>query len=203
MFEKFLSANVENFRQRYEGTFGFYKDGGKNRLLVKLTGISAQSCDFVDARGVTFSIRPDHPDNVGFEFLPPKSQWYNTKAGATYTQRIAHRQFQRGVTTKTLEAFLLKNGQLAQRQINFPTLSDVYENSMSPKDAVKQLDEDKSFALSGQFAMGSGAILLLKETIGTYSRSGGDFKIKLNEPDLWRVEISDAIKAVGCTADIS
>jgi hypothetical protein len=85
MFEKFLSQNLESFKQRYEGTFGFYRNEEGKRLLVRLDSITARNCVFKDANGVDYRIRPDSEENIGFEFLPPKSQWYNTVDGAVYT----------------------------------------------------------------------------------------------------------------------
>lgn len=203
MFEKFLSENADNFRQRYEGTYGFYRDGTK-RLLVKLVSISPDQCQFVDGRDVMFSIRPDHPDNIGFEFLPPKAQWYNTKIhGAVHTQRLAHRQFQRGVTSKTLEIMRLKGGALHPIRVDFRNLSAIYEDGMKPDEAFPSLKEGGSVAISGQFALGSGIVYLLKEPIGTYIQDGKRFTFKLEEPQLWRTEISDALNLMGCSANIS
>jgi hypothetical protein len=202
MFEKFLSENIENFRQRYEGTFGFYKVGNK-RLLVKLQEISNQQCHFKDALGMDYTIQPDHPDEVGFEFLPPKSQWYNTKEGAVYTQRIASRQFQRGVTGKTLEIVLLREHMLYPMAVNFKNLQSIYESPLTPKEALPGLDKKQSLALSGQFALDAGTVFLLKEPIGGYECKRENFKFHLNERDLWKTEISDAITAMGCSASFS
>lgn len=204
MFEKFLSENIENFRQRYEGTYGFYRDGGNRRLLVKLTEIAGNQCNFVDARGITYNVRPDHPNEVGFEFLPPKSMWYNTEYGAMMAQRTASRQFQRGVTSKTLDIVLLHKGTLVPRRVDFQNLSAMYEGKLSSKEALAGLSEGRSMALSGQFAVDHGVVFLLRERIGTYEQTkANNFRFKLTEPDLWKTEISDAIKAMGCYSDIS
>ena len=80
MFEKFLSANVESFRQRYEGTYGFYRDEKKKRLLVRLDSISPEECVFVNADGIDFRLRVDTSRDIGFEFLPPKSAWRNRES---------------------------------------------------------------------------------------------------------------------------
>jgi hypothetical protein len=201
MFEKFLSGNIDTFRQRYEGTYGFYKDG-RNRLLVRLQEISPSRCSFVDAQNIPYHVAPDHPQEVGFEFLPPKSAWYNTYRGAVYTQRLASRQWQRGVTGKTLEMMLAKGGSLLPLRVDFGTLSDVYEKSLTPKEALPALQEGRSVAISGQFAFDGGLIYLLKEYIGEYKQDGKRFDIHLSEPDLWRTEITDALTLMGCTANI-
>jgi hypothetical protein len=203
MFEKFLSENIENFRQRYEGTFGFYRADGNKRLLVKLTAVSVSTCNFTDASGTTYNVDPDHPDDVGFEFLPPKSQWYNTPEGAVFTQRVASRQFQRGVTSKTLEIHLLRDQALYPMSVNFKNLQPIYESPTTPRDALKKFGPKCSLAISGQFALDRGLVFLLKEPIGGYERDGSAFKFNLVERDLWKTEISDAIVAMGCSASFS
>jgi hypothetical protein len=203
VFEKFLSGNIESFRQRYEGTFGFYKDESGKRLLVKLVEINPGRCSFVDGAGIAYALYPDSPREVGFEFLPPKSAWYNTQRGAVYTQRYALRQFQRGVTSKTLEMNLLIKGVLHPLRVDFENLSALYEKSILPKDAFKGLDEGRSLAISNQFAFDEGSVLLFRAKIGEYKRDVKTFTIKLDEPDLWRTEITDALSAMGCTASIS
>lgn len=211
MFEKFLSENIENFRQRYEGTFGFYRDEEKKRLLVKLSSISAERVDFIDGRGVTWHMEPNSPRDIGFEFLPPKSAWYNTQQwGAVYLQRIAQRQFLRGVTSKNLEVLQAIKGELYPRRVDFALLSAVYEEALTPQQAFKRLTKSKaevplSMAISSQFALdpSTNSVRVLKEVIGDYSLEGNAFRFRLSEPQLWRTEINDAITALGATADIS
>lgn len=204
MFEKLLSGNIETFRQRYEGTYGFYRDG-QNKLLVRIASVDGGQCTFVDARNLTYHIAPDHPDNVGFEFLPPKSQWYNTARGAMYTQRMALRQWQRGVTGKTIEILLLQDAEMHPLRVDFANLSAIFEHPIRPADALGNLEKGLSLALSGQFAMSNGHIYVLKQKIGkvNFLRLSKKFVIKLDEPDLWRTEINDAITAMGCSASIS
>lgn len=201
MFEKFLSSNLDSFRQRYEGTYGFYRDENRKRLLTRLDSIDNQRCVFVDAQGVEYRLNPDTQKEIGFEFLPPKSQWYNTERGAMYTQRIAQRQFSRGVTDKNLEIQLLKNGSLSTVRINFANLDAVYNSSISVADAIK--NPEISVAVSPQFALSGGLVFLLREEIGEYKQEEKKFSFKLREPQLWRTELTDALAAVGYTAEIA
>lgn len=202
MFEKFLSANVDAFRQRYEGTYGFYKDGRK-KLLVRLVEITGGQCSFVDAQNIAYKVYPDHPQDVGFEFLPPKSAWYNTPEGAVFAQRQATRQWQRGVTNKTVELNFLKGGQMYPMRVDFRSLSNIYEKPMTPKESFGNLAKEMSLAISGQFALDRGLVFVLKEHIGSYENDGDKFTIKLAEPELWRTEIMDALNAMDCSASIS
>lgn len=205
MFEKFLSGNADNFRQRYEGTYGFYKVGDK-RMLVRLTQISDNRCDFIDEKNIEWNVRADHPDNVGFEFLPPRSQWYNTKDGAMFTHRIANRQFQRGVCGKTLSISVLRGGTMMPARVDFSSLTAIYRDNISVQEALKLGDEKSySFAISPLFSLDpyNHQVRLYEEGIGSYSKSGKKFSFKLNEPQLWRTEITDALRAVGYTAEIN
>jgi hypothetical protein len=204
LFEKFLSANVDSFRQRYEGTYGFYRDEKKKRLLVRLDSISAEECTFVNADGIDFRLRVDTSRDIGFEFLPPKSAWYNTEGGAVWTQRLAQRQFSRGVTSKNLEISLLTPDRgLTPMRVDFKTLSSIYEKALAPALAIEALGK-KSVAISSAFALDqSGIVYLFKEVIGAYTRQDKRLVFKLNEPKNWRTEISDACMAIDFTAEIS
>jgi hypothetical protein len=204
LFEKFLSANVDSFRQRYEGTYGFYRDEKKKRLLVRLDSISAEECTFVNADGIDFRLRVDTSRDIGFEFLPPKSAWYNTEGGAVWTQRLAQRQFSRGVTSKNLEISLLTPDRgLTPMRVDFKTLSSIYEKALAPALAIEALGK-KSVAISSAFALDqSGVVYLFKEVIGSYKQQDKRLVFKLNEPKNWRTEISDACMAIDFTAEIS
>jgi hypothetical protein len=204
LFEKFMSTNLESFKQRYEGTYGFYRDEKKKRLLVRLESIVAQECVFVNADGIDFRLRPDTTRDIGFEFLPPKSAWYNTPRGAMWTQRLAQRQFSRGVTGKNLEISLM-TGQFGVLRVDFTTLAEIYERPIAPKDAMKALDEGKSVAISSAFALDpiKARVYLFKELIGTFQRSEEKkISFTLYEPLNWKTEITDALTAVGYTAEI-
>lgn len=204
MFEKFLSDNVENFAQRYMGTFGFYRDAERRRMLVKLVDVNNTRCDFVDANGITFHVFPDAAQDVGFEFLPPRSSWYNTKEGAMYTERVAQRQFSRGINAKNTMLYLLRDGAPTPVKVDFKNLSAVFEAPEDTSQFISALDKKQSFALSPQFALDPlGPVWLYREQVGKFSKKGSHFIFSLNEPSLWKTEITDALKAIGCTAEIA
>jgi hypothetical protein len=199
MFEKFLSANVGDFKQRYEGTFGFYRDEKGKKMLAQLTEIGNHTCTFSDVRGLEYHLNVDAEKDIGFVFLPPKSGYFNTEQGAHLVQRIAARQFQRGVSSKNISITLLNaGGQLPQR-VGFPILEKVYEKIVSVKDAVSGYNRGDvpSFALNNQFALdNAGFVWLLAEVIGKWERGNTTkFKLKLHDPVLFRTELSDAFKA--------
>ena len=205
MFEKFLSSNAENFRQRYEGTFGFYRHKDK-RLLVKLTSVSDAVCTFIDAQSVEYKVNADNQSDIGFEFLPPKSKWYNTPDyGALFVQRGAARQWQRGVSQKNVSILTLKNSQLAQMQVSFPVLSNIFEKELEAKNVIHDFIRGTrtSLALSSHFALNGGLVYFLSEHIGEYSIVGERFTFRVKDRELVRTELSDAMAAAGCTAEIN
>lgn len=205
MFEKFTTENLESFRQRYEGTYGFYRDSAKTRRLVKLTSIGGTRCEFVDSDGIEFHLNIDRSEDIGFEFLPPRSMWYNTDQGAVYTQRMVQRQFQRGITAKNIAAFTLTDIGPSATRVDFPLLNRVFNTKEVKPDALlTRIGEGRSVAISPQFALtGNGLVYLTTENVGTYARKEKVFKFKLNDATLWKTEISDAIAALGCTAEVS
>lgn len=205
MFEKFLSGNIDNFRQRYEGTYGFFRDEKKKRTLVRLESIGGARCNFVDARGMDYHIMADTQDDMGFEFIPPKSQWYNAKGGAMFTQRLAQRQYSRGVSDRNLTIALLRSERLYPVEVNFNSLSQIYEHPVPTPEALREFQEKKrhSLALSGQFAVCGGRVYVFTEMVGDFKLDGKHISMKLREPDLWRTELTDACKSLQLTAEIS
>jgi hypothetical protein len=205
MFEKFLRANAQDFRQRYEGTYGFYRDEKGKRMLAQLTGITEDVCLFVDARGLEYRLNVDAEKDIGFEFLPPRSGYFNTKRGAMLVKRIAARQFQRGVTGKNVTILLLIAASLQLQRMGFSLLESVYEKNVSAKEALAMFQslETPSVAISSSFGLdNAGVVWVLDEAIGTHTREGNTYKIKLNEKCPFKTELTDAFKALAVQATV-
>lgn len=200
MFEKFLSRNVETFRQRYEGTFGFLKDEN-GRTLVLLHRIGNDTCYFRNKDGLDFQIDSDTQSNVGFEFLPPETAWHNTTDGAYLVTRTASRQFQRGVCARNTNIYALSKGVLKQKTLDFATLLRVYDSKVKAFDASQALGLGGSCAISKSFALNEGVVYLMYDKIGKYSNTATKFTFNLDETDLWKTEISDAMKAIKCEVE--
>lgn len=204
MFEKFMSNNAENFRQRYEGTYGFFRNQTGKRLLVKLNTISDHRVDFEDAHGITYHLSADSENNIGFEFIPPASGWYNTPEGAVFMQRVAARQFHRGVTAKNINLFTLHSGLLTEKRLTFDLLSSMYETGITPAEAISSNMKKGSVALSRQFAIDTTKklIYLLSEGIGSYVHDEKlHFTCKLAQPDLFKTELGETLTALGCASE--
>jgi hypothetical protein len=197
MLEKFMSNGAGDYRQRYEGTYGFFTTDSGKKLLVRLTHIHADGApphvDFVDADGVGFRLNADN--DRGFEFIPPKSAWYNTPAGAMFVQRTAQRQWTRGVHPRNTVINLLVKGRMDPQQINFPVLSEIY----TPTNSITLLqakETGRSFALSQQIAMdfASKGLVVLNEGVGTFTMEGNAYHVILHDKELWATEITDVFR---------
>lgn len=205
MFEKFNSTNSENFRQRYQGTYGFYRDGSGKRTLVKVVSVDDQRVEFVDARGVDYRLHADNTSGIGFEFLPPKSVYYATTSGNVYlVLRVAARQFLRGICDKNTRVYKLYKGGLLGVRVDFTSLADIYLNQVPynaaslPLDKITLANADApGLALSHQFAMCLGLVYLFDKTIGTYTVNNTQINITLYDRGLWGTELGDSLTAMG------
>lgn len=207
MFEKFTRANSRDFKQRYEGTYGFFRNEDRSKKLMRLDLIEERVCRFSDARGVEFSLNADTEKNIGFEFIPPKSRWYNSTDGNVYlVQRVAARQFSRGINGKNTAIYMLEDalGTLLPRRVDFGTLNSVYNLSVPPGELVSRLDEGRPFAISNQFAFSpQGGVYLYEAPVGTYTTDDRKhYRVRLDEPSLWRTEITDALRSLSKTVEV-
>ncbi len=205
MFEKFLSSNMDDFRQRYEGTYGFYRGEDGKKLLVTLSSIRDEVCTFSDAKGVQYKLNADAAKDIGFEFIPPKAGYYNTVDGVVLVSRIPSRQFQRGLSSKNTNISALTIGQFLPLRVGFEILEKVYLKAIPPREAHAAWNMRQAIAISKQIALepNTKEVYLYANAIGTFERSNTTFMVKLQEPTLWRTEIMDAFKAMDCTVEIS
>jgi hypothetical protein len=205
MFEKFTRENSADFRQRYEGTFGVFKRGNDSRLvcLTRIRGDNGGEAvvEFTDKDGLTFKVFAGSDDSdVGFEFLPPKSAYYNTAAGKPLlVKRIASRQWRRGLCASNMA---IEGLDRRSYPVDFSTLLDIFGTSVSPEDVQKKLQKGKvqvggGIAISPQFALDyvKNSLLCFEQEIGIWNKpKDTPFEVTLSNPEMWRVEVSDAFK---------
>lgn len=202
MFEKFTSANAGDFRQRYEGTYGFYIDPAKKlRVLTRVIRVSDDLVEFIDAKGVGYSLKADVKSDKGFEFLPPKSQYYNTQKGAVLCTRVAARQFQRGVSERNMTLALLKGKHHYPLSVDFNNLSEAYgiiqmDNTAMVANTLSK--EHPSAALSSHFAIeATGGLFLLSTKIGQWRKLSKMVAVRLQNKELLKTEVSEAFLRSG------
>lgn len=203
MFEKFTSAGAGDFRQRYNGTFGYFTRKGM-RMLTQLRTIQSDGrspcVDFIDKDGVEYKLMSDSQDETtGFEFLPPKSSWYNTdKGNPLLVTRIASKQYLRGICDRNTK---VRNLMQTSQPINFATLGTIFDSKVTPREALDLMkaskDKATGVAISPHFAvMPSGYIYCFEQAIGhtDYDKETDTFKVSLTQKDLWIQEVTDAFR---------
>lgn len=199
MFEKFLYANAADFRQRYEGTHGFFRNEAGKRTLVQLTAIDKTVCIFLDAHGVEYRLNADTDKDIGFEFLPPKSGYFNVAEGTWMVARIPARQFQRGISGRNTAIYRHFAGGMTPVKVNIKNLEAIYADNISYLEAFELFHRKglESVALSSSFALGHHAQLYLyTERIGVWDKQGDNYKLMLKEPGLFTTELKDAVKTL-------
>lgn len=201
MFEKFTSADAGDFRQRYQGTYGYFRQAD-NKTLVRLDKVNFETnnktVEFVDEHGLTYTLHADsHDETVGFDFLPPKISYHNGENNAWLLRRIPARQYQRGIcdrntSIRTVDGIIFS--------VDFAILKKLFNNKYSPKETfaatTHSTKTEQSFALSSQFAvsLSRGRIYCLGQSIGQVKLVNSDFlSIILNDPLLWGTEIRDCL----------
>jgi hypothetical protein len=200
MFEKFLSASSADFRQRYEGTYGFYTVEGQRKFLARLDCIDPERrvAYFVDSNEVSYNINADTAREIGFEFLPPESAFYNTSDGVFFMERVASRQFKRGACSSNMRAYLIGQRGFNQVEINFNSLIPVYQKVISYPKAAESLAKTGILALSPNLMLSPKGVFVFREMIGTYS--GGTNEILVDQKGaMFITELKDALRACGLT----
>lgn len=202
MFEKFLSADAHDFRQRYQGTYGYFTHKEK-RTLCRLDKISTDGprayVEFSDRAGLKYLLHPDsEEDNTGFEFLPPKSSYFNTKEGVPLlVTRVPARQYLRGICDRNTSIYNMRN---KAQPVDFSTLVKLFEESIGVKDALAVAlasdDPSAGVALNQSFAIcvSTYAIKCFNQQIGMFDYKEGLFTVSLDSPELWGQEITDAFR---------
>lgn len=198
MFEKFTTVDAHDFRQRYQGTYGFFRRGDF-RQLAKLRTIDGV-VKFCDKDGIEYTLNPDSPNDVGFEFLPPKAGWHNTASGAWLVTRLAARQWLRGICSRNT-SIGTPHGHRAL--VDFPILADIYAHDTKFEDALKSFNQYSAksgstgcLALTNQLALSCykdfSYIFCLDVNIGSWKLVDGVYKVQLKDPLLWVTEVKDA-----------
>lgn len=212
MFEKFTSAGSRDFQQRYQGTYGFFRDGDVRELsqLVRVnTDASPPYVEFRGADGRLFYIRADSKhENRGFQFLPPKSAYYNTEDGVPLlVQRIPARQYLRGVCDRNTQITNMSGDAFP---VDFENLTKLFLKKVSIATAVEAMEKvyrDKSaagIAISQQFAISIpfGRIKCFNATIGRCDYKDKTFNVTLDDPDMWLTEVTDAFHRANLKATV-
>ena len=204
MFEKFTSKDAQDFNQRYRGTFGYFTRRGV-KTLVQINSVGQTGVSFLDKDGLQYLLKPDtEDDSTGFEFLPPKCAYHNTTAGIPIlVRRIAAKQYSRGICEKNTGITTVDG---MSYPVDFTTLGLVYNSNVNVKAAYDRMLDDMDarigapvtgVALSNSFAYSPRTMVLKCFNMiigrGTVTREKG-FNLVLEKPDIWRQEVTDALR---------
>lgn len=188
MLDSPTSAFSADFKTRYRGCYGFYH-GTSQKHLVYIKEVAGKVA-FQDVAGVDYYANYDQ--GVTFEFLPVTRGWHHTARGPRYLQRIAARQYQRGISRNNTTVYGLDvNGAIRQVAITFEDLQDIFVDKPQQNSLQEYLDgSSKSFIINKFFLLVKDRVYMYDNMIGTISPK--DRKIYL-DASLYAQELKDAI----------
>lgn len=212
MFEKFTGAGAGDFRQRYQGTYGFFTKADK-KILSRLDSVNTDRArpilEFVDRDGMKYQLLADSKDNdVGFTFLIPKTSWHNSaeEGKALLVSRVPARQYQRGLCDRNT-AFITPRG--TKVDVNFESIQNIFDSKVSVQqafDAAKaQQSPGTGVALSPYFCLDfyNKAVNCFHTTIGSFSlKDDNTVDVSLKDPEMWRQELVDAFRRNNLKAEV-
>ena len=192
MFEKFMTTNIGDFRQRYRGTFGFFhRDNEKTLVCLENVDTERRTVVFRDIKGNDFTLIVNHDDNIGFSFIAPKAQWHNTQYGPLLVGRIPQKQYRRGICEANT-SIVGASGTIFP--VDFVRLNAIFVEPTSFEETLQKLE---AAAISPQFMVNlhTKRIKCMSTNIGSCGRDGkGVFQVKLDDAELFRQEVLDAFK---------
>lgn len=188
MLDTPTSDNIEDFRSRYRGTYGFLVREGKTDLLVYIKETSGGHVTFQNVDGNEYYANLDQ--NVMFRFLPIIRGWHNTRVGPRYFMRIPERQFHRGISRGNTAIYSLSaNGLFQHTSIELKLLEDVFVKKPQSSFAGYASFDENYHIPNKYFLLTETAIYMYDRKIGTIE----DRKtILLTEP-VFKQEVQDFI----------
>lgn len=173
MIAPFEANSVSDFRQRFEGTYGYYVNPKNDEnILVRLDRVREDRVSFVDRHGISYYALADQ--GVVFKFIPVAKKLFVYNTRLTCAFRRPQRQYKRGVCSQNTIFMDVLNG--SEVQVSFGALEE-YSNA-SPSDKL----------LSQQFGISGGYLFLYSKPIGSVRGN----KITLEFP-CFKQELLDTI----------
>jgi len=197
MLDSLTRNNAEDFRARYEGTYGFLKKTPESPAkLVHIQGVNRRTVSFVTCEGQEGYVNAD--SGINFEFLPITRGWYELEDRAVFLTRVPARQWQRGISNKNTSAKTFdQSGSLTQEPLGLEMLEKIFVTK--PQSNLKGFIGKKiqHYVLSKFVVLRDNKVYFLgNHQAGTYTIMNGKVKIKLND-DLILQEMSDTVRRQG------
>jgi hypothetical protein len=187
MKDSLTSNNYRDFRQRYEGVFGFFSPEGKKPLLVQLSSVEETKVNFIDVLGVNYHVNVN--SGIPFDFLPIERKVVNIIGDdILYACRKPARQWQRGVCSANTSITSLC---VPTRRIGFGfnLVSAVWDTPVPYSTAIEEFSYGvrKNVALDSRFSIIGDKVHLYNTPIGSYV--SGTLQII----PLFKQEVSDTV----------
>jgi len=187
MKDSLTSSNYRDFRQRYEGVFGFFSPEGKKPLLVCLLSVEETKVNFMDVLGVSYHVNVN--SGIPFDFLPIERKVVNiANDDILYACRKPARQWQRGVcaANTSIVSLCVPNRRLG---VMFNLVAAVWNTSVPYAIAIQEFlaGMRKNVALDNRFSIIGERVYLYNTPIGSYESA------TLKVISLFKQEISDTI----------
>jgi hypothetical protein len=195
--------NVDDWRQRYNKTYGWFRPEAGEKKLVYITDVN-QKVVFHTSDGQEFFANLDK--DVKFEFLPITRGWFYTRdGGAVLLQRVPAKQYHRGISkNNTAMYFLRADGTLGGRGLGagleFTVLEDVFVSQPTPH--FQEFLKGKSWCwLPSKFfaVCFHGQVYMYDTRIGTFDRVKNIITL---DNTLFLQELRDAIRRCGVQMEV-
>lgn len=187
MKDSLTSNNYRDFRQRYEGVFGFFSPEGKKPLLVCLFSVEESKVNFIDVLGVSYHVNVD--SGIPFDFLPVERKVVNiANDDILYACRKPARQWQRGVCSAntSITSLCFSNRRLG---FGFNLVAAVWDTTVPYTKAIDEFltGVRKNVALDSRFSIIGEKVYLYNTSIGSYANN------TLQIIPLFKQEVSDTV----------
>lgn len=188
MKETFQSMWAGDFRQRYQGSFGFYKTDSGKQLLVLMTNVADNVAMFVDDKKAVYRAYAD--EGVEFEFIPVKKRLFVQDDRLMLILRRPARMWARGVNEANTTIRYVPGG---TTQLNFERVKAALVDEPPPfLEMFRNWTEKKrkSLLLSDQFGMDAVTLFLYGEPIGEFKELTKELVVKT---PLFQQEVKDVL----------
>lgn len=190
MLDSYKTDSAKDFKQRYHGSFGYYKVPETGRkVLVYIAEINAEGVTFQDKHQTVYKAMPDA--GVEFEFIPVTKKLFVHKDELFLVQRRPARMWSRGISAQNTSIYKVTTGGIKTVGFNYIEAS-LDEDKNTVLQNVKEMENGKrnTCLLSPNFGAQQGQIFVYDDIIGTFLPDRRE--IRLDET-LFRQEITDLV----------
>ena len=189
MKAQFTSDGSRDFRQRYEGTFGFHTTESKKRLLVRIISVNEEEMKFEDKGRSEYVAYSDH--GTEFEFLSPVKRMFDHRGKLSLIFRRPARQYQRGISQANTQILTISTGAVLAPTFQNLTCAFADEGFNGAKFKLWEKGERDEIVLSPMLGVAGKRVFLYNVDIGTVEER--TFKVA----GLFLQEVKDCVRDCG------